>query len=245
MAVASRSHIAPVETRDELLYLLTRASELEHDLACVYLYAGYSLKNHVSEGGITPEELEIVRTWKRRIAGVAVEEMLHLAQVSNMLTAVGGAPHFARSNFPLPPYAFPFGIEVALQPLSAQLLDKLVCYELPEDGVLPADRAATYEEIRKRIAQPIDRNAIIQIRNTMEPFDIDFRTVGEFYHKIESAFKCMPEDVLFIGPPEAQGNAKYLDFDGKLVTVTGRDSACRAIEMIIEHDSPRICGAIG
>jgi hypothetical protein len=48
-----RSHIAPVETREELIYLLSRACELEHGVACIYLFAAYSLKSDPSEGGIT------------------------------------------------------------------------------------------------------------------------------------------------------------------------------------------------
>jgi hypothetical protein len=48
-----RSHVAPVTSREELIYLLSRASELEHGLACVYLFAAYSLKNDISEGGLT------------------------------------------------------------------------------------------------------------------------------------------------------------------------------------------------
>ena len=233
------SPVSPVETREELLYLLTRASELEHNLACVYLYAGYSLKNHVDEGGVTPEELEIVRTWKRNLAGVAVEEMLHLAQVSNIMTAVGGAPHFARSNFPMPASTYPFGIALTLEPFSKALIERFVCYELPEKGVLPEDRAAFYDEIRARVAVDFDRVEAIRAQNALEPFDIDFRTVGEFYHKIESAFRCMPEERLFIGPPEAQANPNYLDLPGELVEVTDAASAARAIEMIIEQgESP-------
>ncbi|MBV9705888.1 MAG: hypothetical protein JO125_00580, partial [Chloroflexi bacterium] len=50
-----RSHIAPVKTREELIYLLSRASELEHGLACLYLFAAYSLKKDVSEGSMTEE----------------------------------------------------------------------------------------------------------------------------------------------------------------------------------------------
>ena len=102
-----RSHIAPVTSREELIYLLTRASELEHGLASIYLFAAYSLKNDVSEGGLTPAQSEMVRRWKRQLSSVAVEEMLHLAQVSNMLTAIGGAPHFKRANLPMPANAFP------------------------------------------------------------------------------------------------------------------------------------------
>ncbi len=37
-----RSDIAPVTTREELIYLLSRAAELEHSLACVCLFAALS-----------------------------------------------------------------------------------------------------------------------------------------------------------------------------------------------------------
>jgi CDGSH-type Zn-finger protein len=237
--VSTHNAISPVDSREELLYLLTRASELEHDLACVYLYAGYSLKNNVNEGGVTPDELEIVRGWKRKLAGVAVEEMLHLAQVSNILTAVGGAPHFARSNFPLPASTYPFGIALTLEPFSQALIERLVCYELPEKGVLPDERAAFYDTIRARVAVGLDPGDAIRVQNALEPFDIDFRTVGEFYHKVETAFRSIPEERLFIGPPEAQANPKYLDLNDVLVEVRDAASASRAIDMIIEQgESP-------
>ena len=227
--------VSPVETREELLYLLTRASELEHSLACVYLYAGYSLKSDLHEGGLTEDELTAVRGWKRKIAGVAVEEMLHLGQVSNLLTAVGGAPHFARPNFPLPASAYPFGIKISLEPFSQDLIERLVCYEMPEEGVLSPDRMAQYNGIRKRVATDVDRAENIRLQNTIEPFDIDFRTVGEFYHKVESGFRSIPPERLFIGDPASQANPKYLDFPKELVQITDVDSACKAIEMIIEQ----------
>jgi CDGSH-type Zn-finger protein len=229
--------IAPVTTREELLYLLTRASELEHDLACAYLYAGYSLKSDLSEGGLTEDELQAVRGWKRKIAGVAVEEMLHLGQVSNIITAVGGAPHFARSNFPLPPSTFPFGIEISLEPISKALLERLVCYEMPEESarVLTSEDEAFYREMAARVVGNVDRAALTAAQNSIEPFDIDFRTVGEFYHKVESAFRNIPPDRLFIGDPSVQANPQYLDLPKQLIQVTDPDSASKAIEMIIEQ----------
>src|SRR5579863_8926988 len=182
MSVAVPPQISPVETREELLYLLTRASELEHDLACSYLYAGYSIKTRPEEGGLTHDELVTIRGWKSKIARIAVEEMLHLAQVSNIMTAVGGAPHFARSNFPLPASTFPFGIAISLEPLSRSLIERFVCYEFPEDGVLSPEQMADYEAVLKHTAAT-DQLEMIRQRNSVEPFDIDFRTVGEFYHK--------------------------------------------------------------
>ena len=68
-----------------------------------------------------------------------------------------------------------------------------------------------------------------------EPFEIDFRTVGEFYHKIETGFLHIPEHELFIGPRDAQASARYVDLSGELVAVVDRASACSAIDMIIEQ----------
>ncbi len=234
---AQHARISPVETREELLYLLTRASELEHSLACVYLYAGYSLKSDLNEGGLTADEFACVRSWKRKLAGVAVEEMLHLAQVSNILTAIGGAPHFVHPSFPMEASAFPFGIAISLEPFSQTLIERLLCYEMPEEGVLTEDRLPEYEEIRARVAAQLAPAS--KRSNSTEPFDIDFRTVGEFYHKIATAFGSIPEDRLFIGPPQAQANPAYLDLPKDLIQVVDAASATRAVNMIIEQgESP-------
>jgi CDGSH-type Zn-finger protein len=235
MNLTADSQITPVETREELLYLLTRASELEHDLACAYLYAGYSIKTTLDEGGVTHDELLAARSWKRNLAKVAVEEMLHLGQVANILTAVGGAPHFARANFPLPASAFPFGIEIALEPLSQALIERFACYEMPQPGVIGPELMSEYEAIRARTAADGERLELIRQQNAIEPFDIDFKTIGEFYHKIESAFSRIPSERLFIGDPAAQANPSYLDLPKDLIQVVDAASASRAIDMIIEQ----------
>lgn len=227
-------HVAPVDSREELIYLLSRASELEHGLACVYLFAAYSLKDDTSEG-LAPEAVPFVRSWKQKLAAVAVEEMLHLAQVSNLLTAIGGAPHFKRANFPLPTSAFPFGIELSLEPFSADAIERLVCYEMPEAGILHPERQKTFEALRSRVAAALPIAASKHRGRETEPFEVDFRTVGEFYHKIETGFNVIPEKRLFIGPLEAQASARYLDLEGQLVAVTDRASACAAIEMIVQQ----------
>jgi len=53
-----------VATREELIFLLCEASELEHLLMCEYLFAAFSLKERVEEG-LTPEQFEAVRRWER------------------------------------------------------------------------------------------------------------------------------------------------------------------------------------
>lgn len=249
MLTTSNPQIAvkPVTTREELIYLLSRASELEHGLACVYLFAAYSLKTDISEGGLTAEQATMVRTWKRKLAGVAIEEMLHLAQVSNMLTAIGGAPHFKRNNFPMPPNAFPFGICLTLEPFCQQTIERFLCFEMPEAGVLSEEQRVEYEKIKQRViasenggsATPDESMPIglpeEEYMKFIEPYEIDFKTVGEFYHKIKTGFEYIPEEELFIGPAEAQANARYVDFGGELIGIFGQKDAFAAIDMIIEQ----------
>ena len=102
-----------IEHRQALLYTLAKASELEHLIICQYLYASFSLKRDASEG--LPEDLvPTVRGWARSLMRIAEQEMLHLALVQNLLTAVGAGPHLARPNFPVPPRAFPARIRIEL-----------------------------------------------------------------------------------------------------------------------------------
>ena len=66
---------------------------------CQYLFAGFSLKQDQAEG-LTAEELDAVLRWRQSIFRVATEEMLHLALVQNLLSAIGAAPHLGRPACP-------------------------------------------------------------------------------------------------------------------------------------------------
>jgi hypothetical protein len=121
-----------VTTREELIFLLCEASELEHLLMYEYLFAAFSIKESVEEG-LTPEQLDAVRRWERVITGVAVQEMLHLAQASNLLTAIGGMPHFRRPNLPQRARYYPPAVQLALMPFSEDALRHFIFLERPED----------------------------------------------------------------------------------------------------------------
>jgi Mn-containing catalase len=82
-----------VANREDLWWLLTAASQLEHMIMCQYLFAEFSLKNGTADG-LTPEQAEAVERWRGVLRGIAVEEMLHLALVANLMAAIGGAPTF-------------------------------------------------------------------------------------------------------------------------------------------------------
>ncbi|MBA3773071.1 MAG: hypothetical protein H0X13_11440 [Ramlibacter sp.] len=86
-------------SREHVFHLLAQAAELEHNILCSYLYAAFSLKRSTAEG-LPTQQLEAVNRWRSELMQVCVEEMVHLAQVSNLLLAVGSRPHLNRPNLP-------------------------------------------------------------------------------------------------------------------------------------------------
>ena len=102
-----------VEHREELVWLLAQACELEHGLMCEYLFAQFTLKRTQQEG-LSVQQLAKVAAWERVIVDVTKQEMLHLALAANLLTAIGAAPHLQRPNFPILSRWYPPGVQVAL-----------------------------------------------------------------------------------------------------------------------------------
>src|SRR6266550_9073540 len=76
-----------IEHREALIYMLCEAAELEHGIMCQYLFAAFSLKQGEDEG-LSAAEVAAVRRWRGVVAHVATQEMLHLALVHNLLSAV-------------------------------------------------------------------------------------------------------------------------------------------------------------
>jgi hypothetical protein len=88
-----------VEHHEHLWSLLVEAAQYEHMITCQCLYACFSLKTGPDEG-LAADQADAVARWQRTLTGIAVEEMLHLALVMNVMTAVGGAPSQSRPDFP-------------------------------------------------------------------------------------------------------------------------------------------------
>ena len=59
---------------------------------CEYLYAQFSLKRGPDEG-VTPDQFARVHAWEAAPISVIKQQVLHLAPASNILTALGAAPH--------------------------------------------------------------------------------------------------------------------------------------------------------
>jgi len=120
-----------VAHREQLWWLLAEAAQLEHMIMCEYLYAEFSLKNG-SGGGLTAGQAEAVGRWRTTLHEIAVQEMLHLALVSNLMTAIGAAPVFGRPNFPQRSGYFPAGVQLDLLPFGEQALRHYLFLERPE-----------------------------------------------------------------------------------------------------------------
>ena len=216
-----------VTTREELIFLLCEASELEHLLMCEYVFAAFTLKDSIEEG-LSPEQLDAVRRWERVITSVAVQEMLHLAQASNLLTAIGGMPHFRRPNLPQRGKYYPPEIQLALMPFSEDALRHFIFLERPEDF---ADQdAPEFARIGPHFADARGGELV--------PVAQNFATVGLLYRAIEQGLLVLStrygEQQVFVGPASAQATGGYFRWP-ELVAVTDLLSAGKAIEFIVEQ----------
>ncbi len=120
-----------VEHRERLWSLLIEAAQFEHIIMCQYLYTCFSLKTGPDEG-LTTDQAGAVARWRETVTGTAIEEMLHLALVMNVMTALGAAPSLPRSNFPRHSEFLPPGVEFALLPFDGDSLMHFLYLERPE-----------------------------------------------------------------------------------------------------------------
>jgi CDGSH-type Zn-finger protein/truncated hemoglobin YjbI len=221
-----------IEHREALIYALCQAAELEHGIMCQYLFAAFSLKQSTAEG-LTEAEAAAANRWRKQVSHVAAQEMLHLALVHNLLSAIGAAPHLARPNLPVPANHYPAGVQLALIPFGEQALRHFMFLERPE-GMDLADA-----EGLAAVGQAVP---LISQRDIV-PQGQDFATVGHLYRSIEAGFEHLAatrgEDWLFVGPPRAQAAPENFRWP-ELVRVTDLASAKRAIEEILEQgEGPR------
>jgi hypothetical protein len=217
-----------IEHREALIYMLCEAAELEHGIMCQYLFAAFSLKQGEDEG-LTADELETVTGWRRAIFHVATEEMLHLALVHNLLSAIGAAPHFGRPNLPAPAHHYPAGVNLTLVPFGEPALRHFMFLERPEGMALEGARG---------IDAPIHDAVPLMAESDIVPRLQDFATVGHLYRSIEHGLAHLAEKFgeanLFVGPPRAQAMTDDFSWP-ELVAVTDLASAQRALDTILEQ----------
>jgi CDGSH-type Zn-finger protein/uncharacterized Fe-S cluster protein YjdI len=214
-----------VNDREELIYLLTEAAEFEHTVMCTYLYAQWSLKRDESEG-ISSEEKEAIDRWRSLMRSVALEEMLHLSLVNNLLAAIGATPHLSRPDFPVRQGYFPAEVDFHLAPFDQQSIEHFVFIEKPEGIDIEDGVGFVHESHYERVV----------CTDLLTPTPREYRSQGHLYHGIAQAIRRLAEELgedgLFVGHGEAQLSSAEFPLPG-LIEVTGVETAMKAIEEIV------------
>jgi hypothetical protein len=215
-----------VAHREDLWWLLAEACQLEHMIMCQYLFAEWTLKDE--RDGLSGEQSDAVERWRGVLRGIAIEEMLHLALVANVMSSIGAAPYLGRPNFPQRSGYFPASIQLDLMPFGERALEHFLFLERPEgmerqdaDGFVPT--APTRDPLSESEAMPRGQ---------------EFLTVGHLYRGIEDGLtrltRELGERALFVGSPRAQATPELFHWP-QVVAVTDLDSALRAVGEIIEQ----------
>lgn len=173
-----------IDTLEELKVQLQSALLVEHFTIPPYLCALYSIKDGTNEVAS-----QIIRS-------VAMEEMLHMVMVANIINAIGGTPSInteadmPKYNQPLPNSAGNF--KVNLLKFSKEAINTFL-----------------------RIEKPAEEGAAPEVHG--------FHSIGQFYEAIRHALRKLDENTkggIFIGDPDKQLTSEhYYGSGGKLIAV--------------------------
>jgi CDGSH-type Zn-finger protein/uncharacterized Fe-S cluster protein YjdI len=215
---------ASVPSREQILYWLHEAAELEHNLMCCYLYAAFSLKR--VDANWSPDEAAAVKRWYGLIQSVAMEEMGHLCIVGNLMTALGANPHFNRPMFPVEAGPYPAGFAIRLQAFSPETIEHFLFLERPEDAAIgDGPGFAPTGAYRREVPE-----------GRLSPGPFDYTTVGQLYNTLACAMQqfveAHGEAALFIGDPGQQVTAALAPLPG-VCTVTDLESALAGLKTIV------------
>lgn len=189
----------PGGTIEDLKKWLQDALVVEHFTIPPYLCALYSMKDGCNEIA------------SRIIRSVAVEEMLHMVMVANILNAIGGAPDLRGKalirGYPSPLPESNENYEVSLLKFSKEAINTFL-----------------------RIERPAVQNA--------PPVHSKFPSIGQFYAAITAALIELEKEAgsgtIFTGDKSKQVTPEhYYGSGGKLVPVYCLDDALAAIEEIV------------
>jgi Ferritin-like len=202
-----------LETREQLIHALTHVAELEHSICCMYLFSAFSLKRSPEES-ISWAQTESNRERAATLLHIAREEMSHLAITCNLLTAIGGAPHLWRPNFPYGGRFYLWESRFELRPLSLEEIERYIQFEASESSSKISDSDyLTEAEATQSTPQ---------------------RTIVTRYLEISSAFHEIDERTLFIGPPSSQLSIDF-PYAVNPIRVCNRETALKAIDLVIKE----------
>lgn len=214
----------PPPSREQLLYWLHEAAEIEHNLMCCYLYAAFSLKK--ADARWSEAQSQAVAQWRRSINSVALEEMSHLCLVGNLMNALGSPAHFNRPAFPIDSGPYPADFVIRLQPFSLATIEHFQFLERPTSAAL-RDGAGYAPRHNYRRGAPAGR---------LSPAARDYATVGELYETLRQALDTFAqvhgEAALFTGDPAQQVDSALAPLPG-VCAITDLASAHRALDTIV------------
>jgi Ferritin-like len=217
---------ARVSLREELIFLLNEATELEHSLCCSYLFMGFSLKSTIAEG-LTEESVGAVRRWKRTFNDVAIQEMFHLALINNLLIAVGSAPNLDRPNFPHGCDYYMPNVSIELQPFGEPQLRHFIAVEQPKGSTLPFQ---TNPALAAGVQGDLDNEI------GPDPYHLDSQ--GDVYGLVLDGLRDMVarlgEENVFIGPPATEALRRFLESNG-WEPIQSLATAEKALSRIVEE----------
>ncbi len=211
-------------SREQLLYWLHEAAEIEHHLMCCYLYAAFSLKR--TDPRWSPAQQQAVQGWRRSILSVAYEEMAHLALVGNLTHALGAGPHMGRPALPVDAGPYPAGFVIRLAPFNAATVEHFKFLERPAaEHLVDAQGFSPTGQYRRGVPE-----------GRLSPGPRDYDTVGGLYEVLADSLRaCVAthgEAAVFVGNPALQVDASLAPLPG-VAAVKDLASALAAIETIV------------
>ncbi|MCA1185124.1 MULTISPECIES: ferritin-like domain-containing protein [unclassified Saccharopolyspora] len=227
--------VMEIGSPEELRAVLQQAVLVEQATVPPYLAALLSIK--------AGHNVRIAET----IRGVVIEEMQHMAQVCNLLNAVGGAPQIGRPGLvPTYPGKLPGPVlpdlTVRLRKMSREhVKDVFMAIEQPDhptvDGALFRGSVIAPDSVRLDRSGSVleaDDGAMRALEDWFNRAEYTPQTIGWFYNQIARAI-CELDDggSLFTGDPARQ--VSWPDAPGTLYKVTDKRSALLAIYQIIEE----------
>ena len=217
---------AKIARREELIFLLNEATELEHSLCCSYLFTALSLKSRL-EDGLTEAQAEATRRWKASLNKIAVDEMTHLAVVNDLLIAVGAAPNYDRPNFPHGcSYSMP-NLNIELRRFSAETLAHFIAVEQPAGGDLPM-------HVNPHLLRAVEGDLDNEIG--FNPYAL--ASQGDIYEFVLDGLRDMTsrmgEANVFIGPPPSSALRGFFQRHG-FEPIRDLATAERALALVVEQ----------
>lgn len=228
--------LTPEELKDLKEHLQT-AIDVELSTIPIYLYTYYSVRRKPDLYALDPDRIDPIATFTNKtgsvIMSVAVEEMLHVALVGNILKALGGSPKmYGRSpkHFPTNLSHHNKGFTISLSKLSEDQLKKFMEIEQPAPSVHApqGDNWDTLGQFYEYIEDLIDRTGAENYSNA------DYQLAGDKgYYSSSNVDTIYPEEAY----ERASETTHFANSDntGGLLLIKSREDAKAALKEITEQ----------